>query len=228
MESQQPMKMAAAEAIYHSGSGAGLSVLAVAPPKHNPGGLSVDVKLPHILSLIETFSWSGTVVGMDSIQAQERKQYGPGNYIPIVGVEYWSFRLMIGAGMLMALIAVIGLVQMARGKLEASRRFQRLALLGVALPIVANWTGWIFTEIGRQPWVVFGLLKTSQANSPNVSTLDIVLTLAGYIVIYGILIVIGAVLMAREAKHGPDPDPHDEDRSSEPPQAEHPELVMAY
>ncbi len=225
---EQPMKMAAAEAIYHNGSGAGLSLFAAAPPKHNPGNLAVDVKLPHLLSLVETLRWSGTVEGMDNIQAQERKQYGPGNYIPIVGVEYWSFRLMIGAGMLMALIAVIGLVQVARGKLEVSRRFQRFALIGALLPILANWTGWIFTEVGRQPWVVFGLLKTSQANSPNVSTLDIALTLTGYVVIYGILITIGGVLMLREAKHGPEPDPTDEDGAGAPPTVEHPELVMAY
>ncbi len=144
--------------------------------KHNPGHLSVNVKIPHVPSLIETLSWNGSVEGMDNIQAQKRKQYGPGNYIPIVGVEYWSFRLMVGAGMLMALIAVLGIVQMARGKLEVSRRFQKLALIGLALPIVANWMGWIFTKVGRQPWVVFGLLKTSQANSPNVSTLDLVST----------------------------------------------------
>ncbi len=225
---EQPMKMAAAEATYHSGKGQGLSLFAAASAKHNPGGLSVDVKLPHLLSLIETFQWSGTVVGMDNIQAQERKQYGPGNYIPIVGVEYWSFRLMIGAGILMSLIAVVGLVQLARGKLEVSRRFQKLAMLGVLLPILANWTGWIFTEVGRQPWVVFGLLKTSQANSPNVSTLDIAITLTGYVVIYGILIVIGVILMFREAGHGPEPDPEDQGGSPAQAPAEHPELVMAY
>ncbi len=197
--------------------------------KHNPGHLSVNVKIPHVPSLIETLSWNGSVEGMDNIQAQERKQYGPGNYIPIVGVEYWSFRLMVGAGMLMALIAVLGIVQMARGKLEVSRRFQKLALIGLALPIVANWMGWIFTKVGRQPWVVFGLLKTSQANSPNVSTLDLVLTLTGYIVIYGILIAIGGVLMFREAKHGPEPDPTD-DQSGAPPAApsSSSDLVLAY
>ncbi len=226
---EQPMKMAAAEGVYHSGQGAPFSLLAVGPVKHNPGHLAINVKIPHVLSLIETLSWNGSVEGMDNIQAQERKQYGPGNYIPIVGVEYWSFRLMVGAGMLMALIAVLGVVQMARGKLEASRRFQQLALIGLLLPIVANWTGWIFTEVGRQPWVVFGLLKTSQANSPNVSTLDLVITLTGYIVIYGILITIGGVLMFREAKHGPEPDPTDDHSGETPPApSSSSDLVLAY
>ena len=226
---EQPMKMAAAEAVYHSGSNQGLSVFAAASAKHNPGNLALDIKVPHVLSLIETLSWNGAVEGIDNIQAQERKQYGPGNYVPIVGVEYWSFRLMVGAGMLMALIAIIGVVQMARGKLEVSRRFQMFALLGLLLPIMANWTGWIFTEVGRQPWVVFGLLKTSQSNSPNVSTLDLVITLAGYILIYGVLIAIGGMLMLREAKHGPEPDPSD-DGPDETPSAPPPsnDLVLAY
>ncbi len=111
---EQPMKMAAAEGVYHSGSGQGFSIFAAGSPKHNPGHLAVNVKIPHVLSLIETLSWNGSVEGMDNIQAQEGKQYGPGNYIPIVGVEYLSFRLMVGAGMLLALIAVLGVVQMAR------------------------------------------------------------------------------------------------------------------
>ncbi|MGO9901389.1 MAG: cytochrome ubiquinol oxidase subunit I [Solirubrobacteraceae bacterium] len=230
MLKQEPMKMAAAEAVYHSGKAQGLSLFAAGAVKHNPGHVSPDVKIPHLLSLVETLSPNGEVPGIDNIQAQERAKYGPGNYIPIVGVEYWSFRLMIGAGVLMTLIALggLGLVWFRR-KLESNKLFLRLALLGCVLPILANWMGWIFTEVGRQPWVVFGLLKTSQANSPNVSTLDIVLTLAGYIVIYGILITIGVILMFREAKHGPEPDPIDEHGSSTPPpKTEHPELVMAY
>jgi cytochrome d ubiquinol oxidase subunit I len=227
MLKQQPMKMAAAEAVYNSGHGQGFSVLSVGAAKHNPGHVT-SVRIPHLLSLIEDLSWNGNVTGMNQLQAQERKQFGPGNYIPIVGVEYWTFRLMIGAGTLMLVISVLGLVLMRRGKLEASRRFQKLCTLGVVLPIVANWCGWIFTEVGRQPWVVFGLLKTSQANSPNVGTADIVITLAGYIVIYGLLIAIGGWLMWRELKHGPETDPTGSDDGAGTPPADRPELVLAY
>ncbi len=225
MVHQQPMKMAAAEAVYHSGNGQGFSILSVGAVKGNPGRVT-SVRIPHLLSLIEDFSWNGSIAGMDNIQAQERKEYGPGNYIPIVGVEYWTFRLMIGAGILMFLLSLGGLFLMRRGVIDKSRGFHRAALLGVVLPILANWTGWIFTEVGRQPWVVFGLLKTSQANSPNVSTLDIALTLFGYIVIYGVLIAIGGWLMVREVKHGPEPGP-DETPSPQAPST-HPDLVLAY
>ena len=232
LTNQQPMKMAAAEGVYHSGKGQPLSLLAVGAVKHNPGHLNVDVGIPHLESLISTLSWNGMVAGIDNIQAQERRQYGPGDYVPIVGVEWWTFRLMIGAGTLMLLIALSGLYLARKGKLQSSRRFLKLSLLGVILPIVANWSGWIFTEVGRQPWVVFGLLKTAQANSPNVSTFDIVLTLTGYIVIYGILIVIGGWLMFREVNHGPEPDPPDHEdgggADSPTPPIEHPDLVLAY
>ncbi len=210
MEKQQPMKMAAAEALYNTQSGAPFSILATGRFTRHPSTLNKLINIPHGLSLLATLSWNGQVQGVNNINRAEQRRYGPGDYVPIVGVTYWTFRLMIGAGMLMLLLAVAGLVLMRRRKIERARWFHRVALAGIVLPILANWTGWIFTEVGRQPWVVFGLLKTTQANSPNVSSLDIVITLAGYIVIYGALIAIGGWLMLREVHHGPegpaDPD----------------------
>ncbi len=209
MEHQQPMKMAAAEALYHTTDGASFSIFSTASLTAHPNHLDKDIRIPHLLSLISDLSWNGKVQGIDNLNRLEQREYGPGNYMPIIGVTYWTFRLMIGAGMLMLAIAAAGWWLSWRGRIERSRWFARAALFGVVLPILANWSGWIFTEVGRQPWVVFGLLKTSAANSPNVSTLDIVITLAGYIVIYGVLIAIGAWLMLREVRHGPElpPDP---------------------
>lgn len=114
---------------------------------------------------------------------------------------------MIGTGVLMLVLAIWGLVLQRRRRLDRARLFQRFALLGVVLPIVANWSGWVFTEMGRQPWVVYGLLRTSGARSPRVSSGEIIFTLAGYIVIYGILIAIGGWLMVREVRHGPEREP---------------------
>jgi cytochrome d ubiquinol oxidase subunit I len=220
--------MAAAEALYNTTKGAPFSVLATGSFTRYPHALSKDITIPHLLSLIATLSWNGTVKGINEVNAAEQKKYGPGDYVPIVGVTYWTFRLMIGAGILMTLMSVAGLVLMRRRKIESARWFQRAAIAGVVLPILGNWTGWVFTEMGRQPWVVFGLLKTSQANSPNVSSLDIVLTLAGYIVIYGVLIVIGGWLMLREIDKGPDPAPEVDDGGLPPSPSERPELVLAY
>ncbi|HEY5187780.1 MAG TPA: cytochrome ubiquinol oxidase subunit I [Solirubrobacteraceae bacterium] len=226
MEKQQPMKMAAAEAIYNTQNGAGFSLLATGTFTRHPSTLDKVITIPHGLSLMATLSWNGRVEGVNNINRAEQKKYGPGDYVPIVGVTYWTFRLMIGAGILMMLLSLAGLLLMRRGRLERTRWFHRAALLGLGLPILANWTGWIFTEIGRQPWVVFGLLKTSQARSPTVTSLDLIITLTGYIVIYSILIAVGGWLMAREIRKGPDM-PHSPDAPPPAPES-HPELALAY
>jgi cytochrome d ubiquinol oxidase subunit I len=205
MDTQQPMKMAAAEALYNTTQGASFSVFALGPFTNHPPRLNTDIRIPHGLSILGTFSWDGTVKGIDQVQAAEVKQYGPGNYVPTVGVEYWSFRLMVGAGVLLILFPIAGVWLMRRrDRLERSRWFNRAAVVGIFLPILANWSGWIFTEMGRQPWVVYGLLKTSDARSPEVSAAMIIISLTGYVVVYGILIAVGARLFVREMKHGPD------------------------
>jgi cytochrome d ubiquinol oxidase subunit I len=227
MEKQQPMKMAAAEALYNTTKGASLSIFAVGPFETRPKTLKADIRIPHLLSLIGTLSWNGTVKGINQVQAAEVKKYGPGDYEPIIGVTYWSFRLMAGAGVLLVLFPLLGIWLMRRpGRLERTRWFNHAAVVGIFVPIVANWTGWIFTEMGRQPWVVYGLLKTSDARSPDVSMASIILSLTGYIVVYGILIAVGARLFVREMKHGPE-----EPGPPEPPAASsgnHPGLVLAY
>jgi len=203
MEDQQPMKMAAAEALWTTEQPAGLSVFATGDFERNPGGTNRNIKIPHLLSLIGTNSWNGKVRGIDEIQAEYQRTYGPGDYVPIVGVTYWTFRAMIGAGIAAALVTALGLWLMARRKLAGARRWQAVALAAVALPFIANSAGWTFTEMGRQPWTVFGLLKTADSVSPNVSSAEIIITLAGFTLIYGALAAVACWLIARAVKHGP-------------------------
>jgi cytochrome d ubiquinol oxidase subunit I len=185
MDKQQPMKMAAAEALYRDTNGASLSLFAVGPLTRHPTHLNTDIRLPYALSILATLNPNGHVEGINDVNRAEQRKYGPGDYVPIVGVTYWSFRLMTGAGMAMILLTLIGVVLLRRsGRIERSKWFSRFAVLGIFLPILANWTGWIFTEIGRQPWVVYGLLKTSDARSPNVSMGSIIISLTAYIVVY--------------------------------------------
>jgi cytochrome d ubiquinol oxidase subunit I len=210
MEKQQPMKMAAAEAIYNTQSGASFSLLTI-------GNLSGDpifqIRLPHMLSVLADNSWDGSVQGINQIQASEAAKYGPGDYKPTLWVTYWTFRIMVGCGIVMFLLFGLGLWYMRKRKVEKSPWFLRLCVLGIALPFIANTTGWIFTEMGRQPWVVFGLLKTSQAVS-DVGTGYVVTTLIGFTAIYSVLALIDFGLMARYAKsedideeeHGGDSD----------------------
>jgi cytochrome d ubiquinol oxidase subunit I len=205
METQQPMKMAAAEALYHTTRGASLSIFAVGPFEHFPKRLNTDIRIPHLLSIIGTFSWNGTVRGVDQLNREYQARYGPGDYVPILGITYWTFRLMAGAGVLLVLIPLIGLLLARRGAIERSRWFLWAAVGGAFLPVLANLTGWIFTEMGRQPWVVYGLLKTSNARSPLVGSSSIIVTLVGYTLLYGVLLLVGGRLFLREIAHGPAP-----------------------
>ena len=123
---QQPMKTASAEALWEDERGAGFSLFAVGDIED--GRNHINVQLPHLLSVLTTNTWNGEVRGINDIQAEYEERFGPGSYIPVVGVIYWAFRLMVGAGMLMILVSVLGLWYVRRGTLRgrpgscASRR----------------------------------------------------------------------------------------------------------
>jgi cytochrome d ubiquinol oxidase subunit I len=204
MTEQQPKKMAAAEALYETEKGAGFSFFATGDWERNPGELNRDVRVPHLLSILGTNSWNGEVEGINDIQRDSVEKFGPGDYVPAVWVSYWSFRLMIGAGTLVILLTAAGIWLARRSKLEQSRLFLKLAVPAAILPLVANWMGWIFTEMARQPWVVYGLLKTSDARSPEVGSAEIVITLTGFTLIYGVLAAFGGWIAWKHIKHGPE------------------------
>jgi cytochrome d ubiquinol oxidase subunit I len=203
MAKQQPMKMAAAEALWETERGAGFSLFAVGDVEN--GRNHINIQLPHLLSVLSTNTWDGEVRGINDIQADYERTYGPGSYIPVVGVTYWSFRVMVGAGLLMILISVVGLWHVRRRRLDVARWFLTLAPLGIALPYIANTTGWMFTEMGRQPWVVFGLMKTSDATSGSVGVGFVAATLIGFSLIYGVLSVVDVLLLSRFARSTPPP-----------------------
>jgi cytochrome d ubiquinol oxidase subunit I len=207
MTKQQPMKMAAAEALYTTRSGAPFSLFAVAPFEHNPKRSSFDITIPHGLSILSSNSWDGKVEGINDLNRTYQAKYGPGEYAPVVGVTYWTFRIMTGIGFLLIAFTGLGVLLMRRGRLESSRRYLRLATAAVALPFLANASGWIFTEMGRQPWVVQGLLKTSAAVSPSVSAWEAGITLAGFAGLYGVLAAVDGWLMFRYARSVPAPAP---------------------
>jgi cytochrome d ubiquinol oxidase subunit I len=202
MTDQQPMKMAAAEALYDTQEGAPFSLFAVAPFEATPERLTWNIEVPKALSIMSTNSPSGTVEGINDVQADYVERYGPGDYRPVIGVTYWSFKLMVGAGILMILLSALGLLLVRRGTLTASPRFLRLALWAIPLPFLANAFGWIFTEMGRQPWVVQGLLRTSDASSPAVGTGEVALTLTVFTLLYGVLAGVAGWLAVREIRKG--------------------------
>lgn len=202
MTQQQPMKMAAAENLCRTSAPASFSLFAVGPCDTS----GFDVTMPNLLSVLATNSWNGQVKGFTTLQRSYTKKYGPGNYKPIIGITYWTFRLMVGMAFLLALIALIGLILWRRGTLETSRWYHRLGLYALVLPFLGNFFGWIFTEVGRQPWVVFGLLLTKNGVSPVVPAWTVALSLVAFTLLYGVLAVITAVLMAAVVRKGSEPE----------------------
>ena len=197
----QPMKMAAAEAVWHTtGGAAGWNI--VAGIDQAAGKNTFAIQVPDLLTFL---SGTKTFQGIDNLQAKDVQQYGPGNYVPPVATTFWSFRIMVLAGVLMILLAWYGLYLIARRKaLEGRRRYLRLLPLAIGLPYVANTFGWIMTEVGRQPWIVYGLQTTAQGVSSTVSTGMVAASLIGFTVIFGLIAVADVYLLLRYAKAGPD------------------------
>ena len=202
----QPMKIASAEALWDTTTSAPLSLFAIGDVDNREN--IFDIGIPNGLSLLATNTFDAEVEGMNDIQARYQEQFGPGNYIPPVIVTYWSFRIMVGAGMLMIALSLYGLIASLRGRISNTfgfwnRTWLRIMPFAIALPFIANTSGWILTEMGRQPWVAYGLLLTADGVSPAVSTLEVVLTLSGFTLVYGILMVVTIGLIKRHIEHGP-------------------------
>jgi cytochrome d ubiquinol oxidase subunit I len=198
MTQQQPMKMAAAEALYQTQNGAPFSLFAIGTP--DGSRLILDVTIPHMLSVLATNTWNGEVKGVNDVQAAEQAAYGPGSYAPVIPVTYWTFRLMVGAGFLLTAFTIWGLWLVRKRRLADSRLFNRLAIPAVAVPFFASTVGWIFTEMGRQPWVVYGVLRTANGVSPSVGAPMVLTTLIGFTLLYGALAVVDGWLMLRVAR----------------------------
>ena len=201
MVQTQPMKMAAAEALWDTEDPASFSLFTIVD-QANKRDL-VSIRIPSVLSLLSYNQFNGKVTGIKDLQAQYEKKYGPGDYIPSVTINYWTFRLMVGVGFLMLAIAVYAMVQLMRNKLLKQRKVIALLPYALFLPYIANSTGWILTEIGRQPWVVFGLLKTKDAVSPVLTPGLVLASLIVYTLVYGALMVANVYLMSKFARRGP-------------------------
>ncbi|MET3806604.1 cytochrome d ubiquinol oxidase subunit I [Nakamurella sp. UYEF19] len=201
MTEVQPMKMAAAEALYDDAQPASFSLISIGSLD---GGHEVwAIRVPGVLSFMATGSVDGKVEGINTIQAREQAAYGPGDYRPDIPLTYWMFRLMMGAGFVLLLVSIVGLWLTRRGRLPTGRWVWRLATIAVVGPFVGNATGWIFTEMGRQPWTVVGLYKTADSVSPTVPAGLVLTSLIVFTLLYGILAVIEGRLFVKFTKAGP-------------------------
>jgi cytochrome d ubiquinol oxidase subunit I len=200
MDSQQPMKMAAAEALYNTSDAASFSLITIG--SLNGSSELWSIRVPYLLSLIATLNPHGTVQGINTVERAYDNKYGPGSYTPIIPVTYWSFRLMVGFGSLATLLAAIGLWLTRRRRIPRSRWFYRAALCGLALPYLASTMGWIFTEMGRQPWTVFGLLTTAKSVSAGVTASSVIISMTTFTLLYAALAAIAGWLTVRHVRAG--------------------------
>ena len=232
MTEVQPMKMAAAEALYQSADhDAPFSLFTVGSLDGTQEKFSVTV--PGLLSFLATGKFDGGVKGINELKSQYATTYGgSGNplvkdatYVPNIPLSYWSFRLMMGVGFAAMAAAAAVLWATRRDLVPQARWWRWLILLTPLLPILGNSFGWIFTEVGRQPWLVFGLMATSTGVSPAVAAGEVVTSMVVYTLLYGILAVVEVKLFLAYMRAGAPPYEAPVDRTT---QDEDAELAFAY
>jgi len=201
--SAQGMKIAASEAQWNTCQPCGFSVFQIGGFSAQDPNPKFAVTIPRLLSWMATGSFGGKVEGLNQIQQTEQRQFGRGNYMPRVRLMYWSMRVMAILGVAMFLIAAVGAWLYRRQTLHKARWFLRTAVVAIAFPYLAATAGWILTEMGRQPWIVQDLLKTSQAVSPSLSTATIATSVTVFAVLYAALGVVDFTLMRRYARIDP-------------------------
>lgn len=197
----QPMKIAAAEGLYQSANPASFSLITIGSLDGRSEVFSIRV--PALLSLLAFNQFTGEVKGLNNLQAEYTARYGVGDYLPPVPWIYWSFRAMVGAGTVMGLLALFCVYLAMRNKIETRARWIKWLPYAILLPYLANSAGWLMTEMGRQPWIVFGLMRTEQGVSRVVAGGAVLFSLIVFTLVYGALIVVDFYLLRKFAQTDP-------------------------
>jgi cytochrome bd ubiquinol oxidase subunit I len=200
MVQTQPMKIAAAEALWSSEDPASLSLFTIGNMSERKDVFAI--RIPRLLSLLAYNQITGKVEGINNLQAEYSAKYGPGDYVPPAVVTYWAFRIMVGAGFALVALALYGIYMVMGDLFEKRSLALKVFTWVIVLPYLANTSGWLLTEVGRFPWVVFGLVKLQDGVSPNVTTGMLLISLIGYLLVYGLLIVATVYLLHKYAKAG--------------------------
>ena len=190
----QPVKVAAMEGHWETQKGAPLYLFAL--PDSDAEKNHLEIGIPKLGSLILTHSLDGEVQGLKSVPAEDR---------PPVAIVFWSFRIMVALGLLFIALSWAALVQMIRGRLWESRRLLKALFWSIPLPFVAVLAGWITTEVGRQPWMVYGMMRISESVTPSLTGWMTLATLIGYVVVYAIVFGAGVYYLRKVVQGGPDP-----------------------
>lgn len=192
----QPIKFAAMESVWETQSSAPYNLLVI-PDEQNERNSLEAIAIPNMLSYLAFRNGTGQVSGLKDVPMEDR---------PPVLITFLSFRVMVVLGMLIILLSLIAYIVSKRDRLEANPLFLRIMLYSIPLPYIAIQLGWIVTEVGRQPWIVYGILRTSDAVSKAISPSQVWGSLIGFTLLYGLLGMIDIYLLAKYAKKGPDDD----------------------
>ena len=195
----QPAKVAAMEGLWETGRGVAASLFAI--PDEQAEKNHFEIAIPKLASLYLTHDIDGEVKGLKEWPREDR---------PPVAVVYFAFRIMVGIGMLMLVTVYIGLFLWKKGSLFSSPRYLRFCTLVAPAGFIAVLAGWTTTEVGRQPWVIYGLMRTSEAVTPSLTTLDVAISLGTYVVSYLFIFGAGFILLRRLVRIGPPVGSEDE------------------
>ncbi|MBM3301586.1 MAG: cytochrome ubiquinol oxidase subunit I, partial [Deltaproteobacteria bacterium] len=190
MAKLQPEKLAAAESLWETTKGAPFAMLVI-PDEANERNMVEMFKIPKLLSFLSHGDWDAELKGLKSWPKEDR---------PPVAIVFWSFRIMVGLGFLFVLLTLIGLWK--RNRLESSPWFLKVMMYVIPLPYLASLLGWIVTEVGRQPWIVYRVLRTAEAHSP-ISAVQVGISLTAFIVLYSLLGIAAIALMFKFGRKGP-------------------------
>ena len=188
----QPAKVAAIEGRYDTVSPMPLTLFGI--PDDKAEVMRHAIEIPELGSLILTHSWNGPIRGLKEWPADQR---------PPVALPFFAFRVMVGIGCIMLLVAIVGQILRVRGRLWGAAWFLRVCEFVAPLGFVAVVAGWVTTEVGRQPWTVYGLLRTTESVSPSLTGADVAISLALYIIVYLIMFPTGIGFMAGLVRRGP-------------------------
>jgi len=200
MRIYQPMKLAAIEALWETEQPASFSLITIGDLTGKQEVWSI--RIPYLTSFLACNNFDCEIRGVNDLQAEYETLYGPNDYIPLMVVTYWSFRIMFALELIMLFASAFALLVVLRNWSPGLVKWLKWMPYTIPLPFIAGITGWITTEMGRQPWIVQGLLTTAQAISPNLTIAEVAISLTGFTLIYSVLTFIMIQLMYKFARQG--------------------------
>jgi len=192
----QPVTLAAMEGLFETQDGAPLVILG--QPDVQERRLDNPLQVPSMLSFLTYRQWKAHVRGLDSFPQDQWPDTMP--------LLYYSYHVMVGLGTIFIAVLLLAAFLLWRQKLYGSRTMLWILMLCVPLPYIANTAGWMTAELGRQPWLIYGLMRTAHGVSPQVGAGNAWFTLLGFMGLYTVLAILWLFLVYREIEHGPEPD----------------------